>query len=84
MTTLFMYLEPTKSMTNTGENEETEENLKKYAINFPMTRSKVECIGGPIVAVGNARQIKNDTVRSLSLAFYNNSPFTLPEFSGIN
>lgn len=41
MTTLYMYLEPTKSMTNTGENEELVRELEKNAINFQMTRLKL-------------------------------------------
>ena len=69
MTTLYMYLEPTKSMTNTGENEELVRELEKKCNQLSNDQIKVECIGGPIVAVGNARQIKNDTVLTLSLAF---------------
>lgn len=68
MTTLYMYLEPTKSMTNTGENEELVNELEYTCKQLSNNRVKVECIGGPIVAVGNARQIKNDTVLTLSLA----------------
>lgn len=68
MTTLYMYLEPTKSMTNTGENEELVSELEKKCKQFSNDCIKVECIGGPIVAVGNARQIKNDTILTLSLA----------------
>ena len=68
MSTLYMYLEPTLGMSNTGDNEDLVQALEH--INNELSRDSVSigCIGGPIVAVCNARQIKSDTYLTLSLA----------------
>lgn len=68
MTTLFMFLEPTNSMADTAENERLVSALEKICEQSSNGRITVECIGAPVVAVGNARQIKQDTLLTLSLA----------------
>ena len=68
MSILYMYLEPKNGMANTGDNEILVKNLEQICKQFSNNETKVECIGGPIVAVGNARQIKDDTTLTLILA----------------
>lgn len=68
MTTLYMYLEPAHGMADTGDNDQLVTALDQICQTVSDARVQVGCIGGPIVAVCNARQIKTDTYLTLSLA----------------
>lgn len=68
MSTLYMYLEPTKGMADTGDNEKLVKELNNICKQLTNKEIEIDCIGTPIVAVGNARQIKDDTVLTLALA----------------
>ena len=68
MSILYMFLEPTLGMANTGDNETLVQSLEQICDELTNDSINVGCIGGPIVAVCNARQIKSDTYLTLSLA----------------
>lgn len=68
MSTLLVTIEPTYGTGSTGKNEKLVEILETAQANFH-SREKalsLQCFGGPIIAVANARQIKSDTIYSLS------------------
>ena len=69
MSMMLMFVEPAFGMGSTGNNADLVEYLESKAKEVS-TESEVniDCIGGPIVAVYNANQIKKDTSITLSLA----------------
>lgn len=69
MSMMLMFIEPSNSMGNTGDNARLVQYLEtKAAETSAKTGTNISCIGGPIVAVYNANQIKKDTGITLSLA----------------
>lgn len=68
LSTMLMFVEPTYGMSNTGENDRLVSRLEKAQLQAELDGVEIDCIGGPIVAVHNARQIKQDTMITLSLA----------------
>ncbi len=66
---LFLFVDPAFGMGNTGANEELVERLETAARQVEIDEKvTIDCIGGPIVAVYNARQIKQDTALTLTIA----------------
>ena len=68
MTTLLMFLQPSNGMGDTGNNDKLVAGLESAENKAEINGVNIDCIGGPIVAVYNARQIKKDTTITLSLA----------------
>ena len=69
MSAMLMFIDPAYGMGNTGENEHLVELLDRAANVASTDSTGITCIGGPIVAVYNARQIKQDTTITLGIAF---------------
>ena len=67
---LVMFIDPAYGMGSTGDNERLVAALEAAASSVQQQVEGVEvtCIGGPVVAVHNARRIKADTTLTLSLA----------------
>lgn len=80
MSTMLMYIEPVNGMTNTGNNENLVKGLEIATNQSEIDGVNVQCIGGPIVAVYNARQIKKDTLLTLGLALIVLIPVILLSF----
>ena len=68
LATMLMFVEPSNSMGDTGSNDELVSRLEAAEARAEISGVKIECLGGPIIAVYNARQIKRDTVLTLALA----------------
>lgn len=68
LTTMLIFIEPSNGMGDTGSNEALVSKLEEAEKSAEVDGINVECIGGPIVAVYNARQIKKDTTVTLGLA----------------
>ncbi|MCH5329405.1 MAG: 1-acyl-sn-glycerol-3-phosphate acyltransferase [Alistipes sp.] len=69
MSTMLMFVEPAYGMGSTGINDRLVDWLERAESEAEKEEGvTVECIGGPIVAVYNARQIKRDTAITLSIA----------------
>ncbi len=68
MSSMLMFIDPVYGMGDTGENEHLVELLDKAAQKVSAGKTNITCIGGPVAAVYNARQIKKDTTVTLSIA----------------
>ena len=68
MSSMLMFIDPTYGMGDTGENEHLVELLDKAAQKASTDETNITCIGGPVVAAYNARQIKKDTTITLGIA----------------
>ena len=68
LTTMLVFIQPSNGMGDTGNNDRLVEGLEAAERKAEINGVKIDCIGGPIVAVYNARQIKNDTTITLGLA----------------
>ena len=68
LSTMLIFLEPANSMGDTGKNNDLVIGLERAEELAEINDVSVDCIGGPIVAVYNARQIKKDIRTTLSLA----------------
>ena len=69
MAVMLMFADPSFGMGSTGDNAVMVSALEDMAAVVSESYGvSVDCIGGPIVAVYNARQIKHDTCVTLSLA----------------
>lgn len=68
MSAMLLFIDPAYGMGNTGKNEHLVELLDKAANVASTESTDITCIGGPVVAVYNARQIKQDTTITLSIA----------------
>lgn len=66
--TLFLFIDPACSMGNTDNNDLLVTGLEKASAAVAALGAKADFIGGPVVAVYNARQIKKDTAITLSIA----------------
>lgn len=68
LSTMLMFIDPHNSMGDTGNNDELVTRIEEAQEKAGINGVKVDCIGGPIVAVYNARQIKMDTAITLTIA----------------
>ena len=68
LSTMFMFIKPTNGMGDTGNNDKLVVGIENAEAKAENKGVKIDCIGGPIVAVYNARQIKEDTKNTLGLA----------------
>lgn len=66
--TMLMFIQPKNGMGDTGNNDLLVSGIEKAEIKAETSGVHVDCVGGPIVAVYNARQIKEDTATTLSIA----------------
>ncbi len=67
--TMLIFIEPTYGMGNTGRNDRLVSLLEQAEQAAELGTVAVDCIGAPIVSVYNARQIKQDTALTMSIAF---------------
>lgn len=68
LSTMLMFVAPVYGMGDTGHNDLLVSKLEEAAREAEVDGVRVDCIGAPIVAVYNARQIKRDTAITMSLA----------------
>lgn len=68
MNNMFLFIEPAMGMGDTGNNEYLVSALEDASDKIAGMNVDVDFIGGPVVAVYNARQIKKDTALTLSIA----------------
>lgn len=68
LSTMLMFIQPSNGMGDTGNNDRLVSCLENAERAAEIDSVEIDCIGGPIVAVYNARQIKKDTTITLSLA----------------
>ncbi len=68
LSSMLMFIEPTYGMGDTGNNDRLVSLLEEAEKQAEAYGAEVDCIGGSIVAVYNARQIKRDTSITLSIA----------------
>ena len=68
MSSMLVFIDPAYGMGDTGDNEHLVELLDKAAQAASTDKTNITCIGGPVVAVYNARQIKKDTTVTLGTA----------------
>lgn len=68
LSTMLMFIDPSNGMGDTGRNDELVSRLEDAEISAETNGVSIDCIGGPIVAVYNARQIKKDTAVTLGIA----------------
>ena len=68
LTTMLMFIQPSNGFGNTGDNALLVDGLERAERIAETDGVSIDCIGGPIVAVYNARQIKQDTTTILSIA----------------
>lgn len=80
LSTMLIYLDPTNGMANTGDNERLVKGLESAIKQSKIKDVSIQCIGGPIVAVYNARQIKTDTMLTMGLALLVLIPIILFSF----
>lgn len=66
--TMLLFIEPEYGMGDTGNNDRLVAALEKAQLAAESNGVNINSIGGPIVAVHNARQIKRDTAITMSLA----------------
>lgn len=68
LSSLYLFINPIYDMGNTGENDEMVSSLENIASNISSNNVEITCFGGHIIAVHNARQVKKDTILTLSIA----------------
>ena len=68
MSTMLVFIQPSNGMGDTGNNDKLVDGLEVAERKAEINGVDIDCIGGPIVAVYNARQIKKDTTITLGLA----------------
>lgn len=68
MGTMLIFIQPSRDMGDTGYNDALVNGLEQATEKAETNGTKIECIGGPVIAVYNARQIKKDTAITLSIA----------------
>ena len=68
LTTMLMFIQPSNGLGDTGNNDDLVERLEKAEELAEVNGVSVDCIGGPIIAVYNARRIKHDTNLTMSIA----------------
>lgn len=80
MSTMLMFIDPAYGMGNTGENEHLVKLLDRAVSMASTDKTSITCIGGPVVAVYNARQIKKDTTLTLGIVLLIILPVILLSF----
>lgn len=65
---MVIFIEPSYQMGDTGRNDALVTALEQAEREAEINGVSVDCIGGPVIAVHNARQIKQDTTLTLSIA----------------
>jgi len=68
LSSMLLFIDPAYGMGDTGKNEHLIELLDKAARAASTGDTTITCVGGPIAAVCNARQIKRDTTVTLGIA----------------
>lgn len=68
LSTMLVFIEPSFGMGNTDNNDRLVFLLEQAANASKINNVEIEYIGGPVVAVHNARQIKQDTMLTMSIA----------------
>lgn len=68
LSTMLMFIQPSNGMGDTGANDRLVSILEEAEAKAEINGVSIDCIGGPIIAVYNARQIKQDTMLTLTLA----------------
>lgn len=68
MNTLLMFIEPVNGMGDTGRNDRLVTHLENAAKEASVNGVSIDYIGGPVVAVYNARQIRKDTTLTFGIA----------------
>lgn len=68
MSSLLLFIEPVYGMGDTGKNEHLVKLMDEASRIASTDNTTITCIGGPVVAVCNARQIKKDTTITLGIA----------------
>ncbi len=68
LSTMLIFIEPSYGMGDTGRNDRLVSLLEQAGQEAGQGGIRIDCIGGPIVAVHNARQIKRDTTITLGIA----------------
>lgn len=66
--TMLMFIQPSNGLGDTGHNEYLVRGLAQAEAQAELNGVEISCIGGPIVAVHNARRIKEDTAITMSIA----------------
>ena len=66
--TMLMFVQPSNGMGDTGNNDELVTVLERAERLAEADGVSIDCIGGPVIAVYNARQIKKDTTLTLGVA----------------
>lgn len=68
LSTMLLFIQPSNGMGDTGSNDRLVSGLEHAELMAEVDGVAIDAIGGPIVAVYNARQIKKDTSVTLGLA----------------
>lgn len=68
LSTMLVFVQPSNGMGETGTNDRLVSVLEEAEAKAEIYGVSIDCIGGPIIAVYNARQIKQDTMITLTLA----------------
>ncbi len=68
LSTMLVFLEPSFGMGNTDNNDRLVFLLEQAANASKINNVEIEYLGGPVVAVHNARQIKQDTTLTMGIA----------------
>lgn len=65
---MLIFIDPTNGLSDTGNNDDLISYLETAANNTKTDDINIKFIGGPVIAVYNARQIKTDATITLSIA----------------
>lgn len=68
LSTMLIFIQPSNGMGDTGNNDSLVSGIEHAELCAETKEVSIDCIGGPIVAVYNARQIKQDTAVTMSMA----------------
>ena len=68
LSTMMIFIQPSNGMGDTGSNDKLVSGLEEAERKAEINGVSIDCIGGPIVAVYNARQIKKDTTVTMTIA----------------
>ena len=68
LSSMLIFIDPTNGMGDTGNNNDLVSYLETAAVCAGTDEVNIKFIGGPVIAVYNARQIKTDTTVTLSIA----------------
>ena len=68
LSTMLVFIQPSNGMGDTGANDRLVSVLEQAEAKAEINGVSIDCIGGPIIAVYNARQIKQDIMVTLTIA----------------